>query len=128
MTLLFDMTDDEYEKVVKPYIRKKLKDIQDYYSYEKLMTVKRHLVFVVGPYFGDTDNLTPRGGMEHGIFFSNENGELTLRIDFELYGHFYTMGMHKEFCDKIERFKKIGRKIFLDEKANFKPLKEGEHI
>jgi len=36
--------------------------------------------------------------------------------------------MDKEFRDKIERFKDIGRKIFLDEKVNFKPLKEKDKI
>jgi len=128
MTLLFDMTDDEYEKLVKPYIRKHLQVVQDYYTYEELMARRRRTVFVVGPYLGDTDGLTPLAGMEHCIHFSNENGELTLRIDFELFGHLYYMAVDKEFCDKIERFKEIGRKIFLDEKENFKPLKEKDKI
>ncbi len=124
MTLLFDMTDDEYEKLVKPYIRMHLQVVQDYFTYEELMARRSRTVFVVGPYSGDTDGLPPLAGMAHCIHFSNENGELTLRIDFELFGHLYTMGMDKEFRDKIARFTDIGRKIFLDEKANFKPLKE----
>ncbi len=124
MSFLFDMTDDEYEKSVKSYIRMHLQTVQDYYTYEELMARKRRTVFVVGSYLYGTDGLTPLAGMEHRIHISNENGELTLIIDFELIGHFYTLGMDKEFRDKIERFKQIGRKIFLDEKANFKPLKE----
>lgn len=123
-SLLFDMSDETYEEAVSYEISRIFRGIQESYSYEKLMEQMHAWVFVVGPYIDDYLS-PPKGGLEHGIFMENIDGKLSSWIAFELCGHLYTLGRDKKFRQKIDRFKEIGQKLFLDNNdlTNFEFIK-----
>lgn len=115
-SLLFDMSDEDYANATSYHIRRIFRAIEEHYSYEKLMEDLRIWVFIIGPYI-DEGSFVPRAGMEHGIFINKINGSLSSWINFEIFGHLYTLWgddiKKEEFKQKIEGFKKIGKELFM---------------
>lgn len=111
---LFDMTEEDFACAATTAIGFKLHQICEYYTKDRLIKDRSIFVFCIAPIMGESP-FEPIAALECGIFFEKIGEELVSWIDFELFGHVYKYGdRDKEFKQKIDRFKKIGQKIFMD--------------
>jgi len=111
---LFDMTEEDFASAATIAIGFRLHQICEHYTKDELMKERSIFVFYMGSIM-EKSPFQPIAALECGIFFEKRGEEPVSWIDFELFGHLYNHGYHdKEFKQKIDRFKEIGQKIFMD--------------